>query len=51
MQAAGPVFLDHEAQLFAFGLVAAGGLGRDGEIALGLIGFQGIFHGGPVQWL
>ena len=48
MQAAGPVFLDDEGQLLAFGFVAAGRLGRDGEIALGLIGLQSVFHGGPM---
>ena len=32
----------------AGGLVATGGLGCDGEIALGLIGLQSVFHGGPM---
>ncbi len=50
VQAAGPVLLDHTAQVPALRLVATGGLGRDGEVALGLIGVQGVFHGGPMLW-
>ncbi|MNT70851.1 hypothetical protein D3C72_2092800 [compost metagenome] len=49
VQPAGPVLLDDESERGARRLVAASGLGRDGEMALGLVGLQGGFHGEPMQ--
>ncbi|MNN56071.1 hypothetical protein D3C81_1709820 [compost metagenome] len=49
VQTAGPVLLDDKGEHVVRILVAPCRLGRDGEIAFGLIRFQGGFHGGPMR--